>query len=65
MARHSVNNNTRMGLIFLCSNSNHLISLIPPYPGSEVSERQRDDRVKKAGPHLRSLRFMSRTSDPG
>ena len=31
MMRHSVNNNTRMGLvIFLCSNSNHLISLIPP-----------------------------------
>ena len=30
MMRHSVNNNTRMGLvIFLCSNSNHLISLIP------------------------------------
>ena len=31
MMRHSVNNNTRMGLaIFLCSYSNHLISLIPP-----------------------------------
>ena len=31
MMRHSVNNNTRMGLVVsLCSNSNHLISLIPP-----------------------------------
>ena len=31
MRHHSVNNNTRMGLvIFLCSNANHLISLIPP-----------------------------------
>ena len=30
MMRHSVNNNTHMGLvIFLCPNSNHLISLIP------------------------------------
>ena len=29
--RHFVNNNTRMGLVIsLCSNSNHLISLIPP-----------------------------------
>ena len=33
MMHHSVNNNTRMGLaIFLCSNSNHLISLISPPP---------------------------------
>ena len=31
MTRHSVNNNTRMGLvIFLCPNLNHLISLIAP-----------------------------------
>ena len=31
MMRHSVNNNTPMGLvIFLSSNSNNLISLIPP-----------------------------------
>ena len=31
MTRHSVNNNTAMGLVIsLCSNSNHLISLIPP-----------------------------------
>ena len=31
MTQHSVNNNTRMDLvIFLYSNSNHLISLIPP-----------------------------------
>ena len=30
MMPHSVNNNTCMGLvIFLCSNSNHLVSLIP------------------------------------
>ena len=30
MTRHSVNNNTRMGLVIsFCSNSNHLISLIP------------------------------------
>ena len=30
MTRHSVNNSTRMGLVIsLCSNSNHLISLIP------------------------------------
>ena len=29
--RHSVNNNTRMGLVIsLCLNSDHLISLIPP-----------------------------------
>ena len=29
--RHSVKNNTRMGLaVSLCPNSNHLISLIPP-----------------------------------
>ena len=28
---HSVNNNTAMGLVIsLCSNSNHLMSLIPP-----------------------------------
>ena len=33
MIRHSVNNNTRKGLvIFLCSNSNHLISLTPELP---------------------------------
>ena len=33
MMRHTVNNNTRMGLvIFLYSNSDHLISLIPPPP---------------------------------
>ena len=32
---HSVNNNTRMDLvIFLYSNSNHLISLIPPKTAS-------------------------------
>ena len=31
MTHHSVNNNTRMDLVmFLYSNSNHLISLIPP-----------------------------------
>ena len=32
MTRHSVNNNTRMGVVVsLCSNSDHLIStLIPP-----------------------------------
>ena len=31
MMRHSVNNSTRMGLVVSrCSNSNHLISLIPP-----------------------------------
>ena len=31
MTCHSVNNNTRMDLVIsLCSNSNHLISLIPP-----------------------------------
>ena len=31
MTRLSVNNNARMGLVVsLCSNSNHLISLIPP-----------------------------------
>ena len=31
MMRHSVNNNTRMGLVVsLCSNSNHLIGLSPP-----------------------------------
>ena len=31
MTGHSVNNNTAMGLvIFLCSNSNHLMSLTPP-----------------------------------
>ena len=31
MMRHSVNNNTRMGLVVsLSSNSNHLISLISP-----------------------------------
>ena len=31
MTSHSVNNNTRMGLVItVCSNSNHLISLIPP-----------------------------------
>ena len=31
MTRHSVNKNTRMGLVIsLCSNSNHLISLMPP-----------------------------------
>ena len=31
MTRQSVNNNTRMSLVIsLCSNSNHLISLIPP-----------------------------------
>ena len=31
MMCHSVNNNTHMGLVkSLCSNSNHLISLIPP-----------------------------------
>ena len=31
MMHHSVNNNTHMGLaVSLCSNSNHLISLIPP-----------------------------------
>ena len=30
---HSLNNNKHMGLvIFLCSNSNHLISLIPELP---------------------------------
>ena len=30
MTRHSVNNNTGMGLVIsLCSNTNHLISLIP------------------------------------
>ena len=29
MMRHSVNNNTRIGLVvFFCSNSNHLISLM-------------------------------------
>ena len=33
MTHHSVNNNTRMGLVIsLCSNANHLISLIPPPP---------------------------------
>ena len=37
MMRHSVNNNTRIGLvIFLCSNSNHLISLTPPPPLPEL-----------------------------
>ena len=31
MTCHSVKNNTRMGLVtYLCSNSNHLISLISP-----------------------------------
>ena len=30
MTRHSVNNNTRMGLVTYHLNSNHLISLIPP-----------------------------------
>ena len=31
MTCHSVNNSTRMGLVIsLCSNSNHLISLIAP-----------------------------------
>ena len=33
MTSHSVNNNTRMGLVVsLCSNSNHLISLGHPPP---------------------------------
>ena len=33
MMHHSVNNNTHMGLVIsLCSNSNHLISLIPQLP---------------------------------
>ena len=33
MTCHSVNNYTAMGLVIsLCSNSNHLISLIPPPP---------------------------------
>ena len=37
MTRHSVNNNTRIDLvIFLYSNSNHLISLIPPKTASDV-----------------------------
>ena len=31
MTRHSMNNNTGMGLVIpLCSNSNHLISYYPP-----------------------------------
>ena len=35
MTRHSVNNNTSMGLVIsLCSSSNHLISLIPPQTAS-------------------------------
>ena len=35
MKRHSVNNDTRMGLVTsICSNSNHLISLIPPQTAS-------------------------------
>ena len=35
MTRHSVNNNRGMGLVIsLCSNSNHLISLIPPQTAS-------------------------------
>ena len=35
MMGHSVNNNTRMDLVIsLCSNSNHLISLIPPQTAS-------------------------------
>ena len=39
MMRHSVTNNTRMGLVIsLCSNSNHLISLIPP-PGTASNFR--------------------------
>ena len=39
MTRHSVNNNTRIDLVIIYSNSNHLISLIPPLSSCQVSNK--------------------------
>ena len=65
MMRHSVNNNTRMGLVIsLCSNSNHLISLIPlNCPISLISsimklfERVIEQRLRS---HLEHIEFINK-----